>query len=436
MPRALVVTLGCKVNQFESSSVAASLLEAGYEVLSRGVGVDLVVINTCTVTEKADHEALALIRRLKRQNPKAKIVATGCLAQSNPDLLAQSNLVHLVLGQQEKANLSEYLRAELGDAPLVQVSPLGAPTPDFGTPLPERTRAFYKIQDGCEAFCTYCAVPISRGPSRSLGLNQVLDGLREYMIQGLAEVVLCGIHLGQWGQDLSPPLSLSDLLHTVEAELSPDSDVFRLRLSSIEPLEVNDDLIGAYDLYPWLAPHFHLPLQSASDRILTLMGRPYTQTQFCDLVLALNKRWPYMSIGVDIMVGFPGETEADFEISENILAQLPISYFHVFPYSIRPNTPAATLPNQVPEHIKRGRSQKLKALNQIKRQEFARLNFGRTVNALVENTPHAPSGRLKVLTDNYLQALLPSGAKVPFNCLIPVTLAPSQNQWGLLEAMI
>ncbi|MDL2226254.1 tRNA (N(6)-L-threonylcarbamoyladenosine(37)-C(2))-methylthiotransferase MtaB [Deltaproteobacteria bacterium OttesenSCG-928-M10] len=435
-PRAAVLTLGCKVNQFESSSLAESLTRSGYEVCDKALGVDLVVINTCTVTQKADQEALALVRRLVRLNPSAKIVATGCLAQSNPDLLADTGLVNLVLGQDEKARLVEHLGC-LADpsAQTVRVAPLAGPAVDFGAPTPERTRAFYKIQDGCTAFCAYCAVPLSRGPSRSLGLDTVLDGLRSYLERGLSEVVLCGIHLGHWGRDLNPPLALADLLHTIGSEIGPDEDFFRLRLSSLEPLELDDEIIEAYDLYPWLAPHFHLPLQSGSDRVLELMGRPYRSAEFREKVLAVHRRRPLAAVGVDVMAGFPGESDGHFQETYDLLESLPVSYFHVFPYSRRPGTRAADSPDQVPEHLKRARTLKLKELNRDKRRIFAEANYGSQQLALVENTAHQPSGRMKVLTGNYLSALLPAAIQgLPPGSLLPVTISPSRNQWDILEA--
>lgn len=435
-PKALIVTLGCKVNQFESSAVAESLTAAGYQVVDQALGADLVVLNTCTVTQKADQEALALLRRLRRLAPEADIVATGCLAQSNPGLLEETGLVSLILGQEEKADLVRHLGLlKQAGGTEVRVAPLSGRAADFGAPTPERTRAFYKIQDGCSAFCAYCAVPLSRGPSRSLDLDRVLEGLRSYLERGLGEVVLCGIHLGHWGRDLEPRLSLADLLHTIGSELAPDEAAFRLRLSSIEPLELDEEVLAAYELYPWLAPHFHLPLQSGSDRLLGLMGRPYRAGQFRELVLRLKDSWPLASVGVDVMAGFPGETEADFRASYELLAELPLSYFHVFPYSPRSGTRAAESPEQVPEHLKRARTQELKALNQAKRRLFAEANFGQVQLALVENTPHRHSGRLKVLTGNYLSALLPESLKkAPRGLLCPVRLGPSRNPWGLLEA--
>ena len=436
MPKAAVLTLGCKVNQFESSSLSESLRAAGYQVEREAVGVDLVVLNTCTVTQKADQEALSLLRRLKRLNPGASVVATGCLAQSNPDLLADSGLVTLVLGQREKASLLDHLAGLDGpEGGRVRVGELGGPAVDFGAPTPARTRAFYKVQDGCSAFCAYCAVPSSRGPSRSLELDQVLEGLRSYLSRGLSEVVLCGIHLGLWGRDLSPPLTLADLLHSIASELSPDEELFRLRLSSVEPLELDEEVLAAYEMYPWLAPHFHLPLQSGSDAVLEMMGRPYRSEFFRKLVRRLAEKWPQAALGVDVMAGFPGESEEDFQASRELLESLPISYFHVFPYSRRPGTRAAESQDQVPEHLKRARTLELKALNQAKRRVFAEANWGQREQALVESTPHRESGRLKVLTGNYLSALLPASVRgLPPGTLLPVVIRAARDPWGLLEA--
>ncbi|MDR2826547.1 MAG: tRNA (N(6)-L-threonylcarbamoyladenosine(37)-C(2))-methylthiotransferase MtaB [Candidatus Adiutrix intracellularis] len=435
-PTAVVLTLGCKVNQFESSALAENLIAAGYELVVEPVGADLVVLNTCTVTEKADQEALALIRRLKRLAPAVKIVVTGCLAQVNPALLAETGLVELVLRQDEKKDLIRHLGVlEIPDGrKLVRVTSPGGWAAGFSAPASERTRVFYKIQDGCSAFCTYCVVPLSRGAPRSLDLDQVLEGLRSYLVRGLAEVVICGIHLGQWGRDLNPPLSLAELLHTIEAEITPYEETFRLRLSSIEPLEMRDDLLAAYEMYSWLAPHFHLPLQSGSDRILESMGRPYRAAQFRELVTRIKLAWPLAAVGVDVLAGFPGETEADFRATVELLAALPLSYFHIFPYSRRPGTLAAAFSSQVPEHLKRDRVLELRQLNQAKRRIFAELNVGARHLALVENTPHPPSGRLKLLTGNYLVALLSETLRLSPGTLVPVTLAAAQNPWGLLEA--
>ncbi|MDR2726137.1 MAG: tRNA (N(6)-L-threonylcarbamoyladenosine(37)-C(2))-methylthiotransferase MtaB [Candidatus Adiutrix sp.] len=432
-PRAAVLTLGCKVNQFDSAAMAESLRAAGYEVAAGPSGADLVVLNTCTVTQKADQEALSLIRRLRRLAPAARLVVTGCLAEADPELLTAAGQVDLVLGQADKSRLASLLEGSKG-------SPGGTASlgkgleaaADFTAPLSERTRAFYKIQDGCSAGCAYCAVPRARGPSRSLGLEAVLAGLRSYLERGVAEVALCGIHLGCWGRDLDQPYTLAELLHVLAAELEPDAAFFLLCLSSLEPLEADDELLAAFEMYDWLAPHFHLPLQSGSDRVLELMGRPYRAADFRRLVEKLNRAWPLAAVGTDVMAGFPGETDSDFQATLDLLANLSVSYFHIFPYSPRPGTPAAARPDQVPEHIKRRRAVELKKADQLARLDFARRNWGTVQAGLVENRPHPASGRLKVLTGNYLTALLPPGLKVP--PLIPVTLSPPDNPWGLMEA--
>ncbi|MDR2724745.1 MAG: MiaB/RimO family radical SAM methylthiotransferase, partial [Candidatus Adiutrix sp.] len=353
-PRAVVLTLGCKVNQFDSAAMAESLRAAGYEVAAGPTGADLVVLNTCTVTQKADQEALSLIRRLRRQAPAARLVVTGCLAEADPGLLVAAGQVDLVLGQADKGRLVSLLEGSLseGRGPVSEAA-------DFRAPLSERSRAFYKIQDGCSAGCAYCAVPRARGPSRSLGLEAVLEGFRSSLERGLAEVVLCGIHLGVWGRDLAPAYTLAELLHILASELELDGASFRLRLSSLEPLEAEDELLAAFEMYDWLAPHFHLPLQSGSDRVLELMGRPYRAADFRRLVEKRNRAWPVAAVGTDVMAGFPGETEADFQATLDLLTGLSVSYFHIFPYSPRPGTPAAARPGQVPEHIKRRRTVEL-----------------------------------------------------------------------------
>ncbi|MDR2934454.1 MAG: tRNA (N(6)-L-threonylcarbamoyladenosine(37)-C(2))-methylthiotransferase MtaB [Candidatus Adiutrix sp.] len=430
-PRAAVLTMGCKVNQFESAAMAESLRAAGYEVAGGPSGADLLVLNTCTVTQKADQEALSLLRRLRRAAPGARLVVTGCLAEADPELLAAAGLADLVLGQADKDRLVSRLAAWLDGAERPAAAP---PALEVTAPLSERTRAFYKIQDGCSAGCAYCAVPRARGPSRSLEPDRVLAGLRSYLGRGVAEVVLCGIHLGRWGWDLTPSLKLAELLHIMDGELELEAAACRLRLSSLEPLEVDDELLAAFEMYDWLAPHFHLPLQSGSDRVLELMGRPYRRADFRRLAENINRVWPLAALGTDVMAGFPGETEADFQATLELLADLPFSYYHIFPYSPRPGTPAAARPGQVPEHLKRRRAEALKKADQAARMNFARRNWGTAQTGLVENRPHQASGRLKVLTGNSLSALLPPGLKIAPGRLIQVTLASPANPWGLLEA--
>jgi threonylcarbamoyladenosine tRNA methylthiotransferase MtaB len=425
--KASIVTFGCKVNQFESTAMAEMLNSIGYE-LTGSEEADLVVVNTCTVTQRADGEAISLFKSLKRLNPKATVVATGCLAQLAPDKL--TGLVDLVLGQREKASLIEYLNLPKGS---VLVSENLSAISDFGAPQPKRTRAFHKIQDGCQAYCSYCAVPFARGPSRSEPLEKILNSLTSYLNMGIYELVLTGIHLGHWGRDLLPPQSLAALLEAIDGGIRNKYSNFRIRLSSLEPLEI-PLVTKALAEFPWLAPHIHAPLQSGSDRILALMGRPYRREEVFSIFSKLKEKFKDLNLGTDIICGFPSESEEDFEESIKLIEELPFGYLHVFPYSPRSGTKAAELPQKVPEAVKSRRVKKLREVGQVKRNTFLKTQYGKTRLALVENTLHRASGRAKVLTDNYLQALLPLGFKFTAG-VIKVTLAPSDNPWGLAQAL-
>jgi threonylcarbamoyladenosine tRNA methylthiotransferase MtaB len=428
--KASIVTFGCKVNQFESTAMAQMLAGLGYE-LGPAEEADLVIVNTCTVTERAEGEAISVIKRLKRLKPDATVIGTGCIAQAAPNKLSGPGLADLVLGQPEKANLSQYLNLPKGT---VLVSKNSTRISDFGDPRPTRTRAFHKIQDGCQANCSYCAVPSARGPSRSHPLERVIEGIINFLDMGIQEVVLTGIHLGHWGNDLAPPLNLSDLLKAVDRALDESQIYLRIRLSSLEPLEI--PLIkDALSKYPWLAPHIHAPLQSGSDRILALMGRPYDSLKVSKIFSDLKNSFPDLNLGTDIMCGFPSESDEDFQQSLKLIEELPFGYLHVFPFSPRAGTPAALLPDKVPEAVKRHRVKVLRELGKAKKDAFLKTQFGRPRRALVENSPHRASGRAKVLTDNYLQALLPEGFKAQPGEAVEITLAPSDNPWGLAAAL-
>ncbi|MDR0356116.1 MAG: MiaB/RimO family radical SAM methylthiotransferase [Deltaproteobacteria bacterium] len=424
--KASVVTMGCKVNQYESTAMLEMLKGVGYE-LTPPENADLVVLNTCAVTGRAESEALSLLRRLRRQNPNAKLVGVGCLAQLRPERL--EGLADLILGQEQKSSLIKWLDLPPGAS---LVSKKSASVPDMGDPHPWRTRALHKIQDGCDSFCAYCAVPYARGPARSFGAGRVLSGLKNYLAMGLREVVLTGIHLGQWGKDLDHGADISTLLAEIDRFFSESGQSLRIRLSSLEPLEaplVREALLN----YPWLAPHLHAPLQSGSDRVLKMMGRPYDIETATNILLDLKKDLPDLNLGTDLLIGFPGETDDDFEETFDLAERLPFGYLHVFPFSARPGTRAATLPGQISPGQIRSRVARLKKLDKAKRSAFLESQLGKERSAIVENSLHR-SGRRKILTDNYIPALLPEGAEAPTGQEIAVFLAFPKNPWGLAEA--
>jgi threonylcarbamoyladenosine tRNA methylthiotransferase MtaB len=422
---ASVVTLGCKVNQFESAAMQALLREAGYTMVPKGHPADLTIINTCTVTHRADFESRNLIRRASRANPEGRIVATGCLAQVAPDELAEIDGVTLVLGQDEKPFFLEHLQAKaigkLVDPPGRRNVLTGYGFPEF-----DRTRAFFRIQDGCNAACAYCAVPRARGPSRSLAPDSVISGLDHYHSRGYKEVVLTGIHLGAWGQDLEPPLDLAELLSRIVDRPGP-----RIRLSSIEPNEVTDAIVDMARSGPSICPHLHLPLQSGSDTVLKAMRRPYTAKLFEDLVTALAEDNDEFCIGADVLVGFPGEDAALFEETRSLLERLPLAYFHVFPYSRRPRTMAGSMPDQVPEKEKKARVKILRELGRIKRIAFHEKQLGRIRPTLIETTLDSATGLAVGVTDNYIRLLLsPEG--IEMNTVIPVKMESMQSDGRVL----
>ncbi|MDR2387869.1 MAG: MiaB/RimO family radical SAM methylthiotransferase [Deltaproteobacteria bacterium] len=426
--KASIINMGCKVNQFESTAMLEMLKTQGYE-LSAPKDVDLVVLNTCAVTGKAESEAISILRRLRRHNPGAKVVGVGCLAQINPDRLR--GLCDLILGQSQKSALSELLNMPSGTT---LVSPKAEPVGDLGDPKPWRTRALHKIQDGCDSYCAYCAVPLARGPSRSSDLERVLSGLESYLNMGEKEVVLTGIHLGLWGKDLEPRLDLSTLLNETDRVLGQKLTNMRVRLSSLEPLEV-PTIINALMEFDWLVPHVHTPIQSGSDSILTRMGRPYTREQVICLIVNLKLLMPHINIGTDILVGFPGETDDNFQETLELAEKLPFGYLHVFPFSSRPGTKASKLNEQISPEVKRARVSKLKKLDAVKRAEFLAPQIGNFREAIIENTPHR-SGRLKVLTDNYIPALLQPDSKATPGQMVIIQLGQSQNPYGLAEAYL
>lgn len=432
--RAAVLTLGCKVNQFESDSLAAALEAAGYELAAPEGPLDLVVLNTCTVTHRADQEARRLIRSLKKKHPGARLVVTGCLAQRQPEALKTLPEADLILGQAEKGRLVEILAS---NGPRIRVkswaeqSDLSA-TLDYRPAPPRRTRAFFKIQDGCQAGCAYCAVPEARGPSRSLPTARVISGLKAYRARGLKEVVLCGVHLGWWGLDLRPALDLARLLSALNRGWpEPRAGGFRVRLSSLEPLEVSEEILALIAECGWLAPHLHLPVQSGDDEVLKAMGRPYGRRELDLLGNRLKNLGPYWGLGADFLVGFPGESEAAFEATCELAQALPLSYGHVFPYSRRAGTRACDWPGQIPPEEKKNRVIRLRRIIAAKQDEFARQNIGREVEALVENRPAGALQASRLITDNYLFVTGPAGLEG--GQLIKVRL-DGANRRGQLQA--
>ena len=397
-PRTVALTtLGCKTNQFESVAMQQRLQEAGYQVVDFAAGADLVIVNTCTVTAATDAQSRNLIRRARRLNPDCQVVVTGCYAQIDPQALAALPEVSLVLGNEEKADFLRHLEDDA--SPRVVVSPIReirrAAVPVVGNAA-ERSRAFVQIQNGCDAFCSYCIIPYARGASRSVLLPQVVEQVRTLFDAGYPEVVLTGIHIGGYGLDVQPATTLTALIE----QLLPLPDGVRLRLGSLEPTEVPDTLLDLFAAQTQICPHLHIPLQSGCDTVLARMNRTYDTAFFAALLQRVVARLPDVAIGLDVIVGFPGESEAEFTATVDFLEALPFSHLHVFPFSRRPGTPAASMPGQVPGDVIKKRAAHLRTLGSRKLQSYAARFIGRELDLVVESGGRGREQR--GLSANYL----------------------------------
>lgn len=398
-------TLGCKVNQYDTATIETAVRREGASVVPFGPGADVYVLNTCTVTDRADAESRRLARRARRWNERARVVVTGCFAQTQPGRAAGVPEVDHVIGVGRLRDVLRAIRGELdpeSERVVVEdlrrassVETLGAEI--FGT----QTRAFLKVQEGCDLFCTFCIVPFSRGKSRSVPPRQVLDEMERLAAQGYKEVVLTGIHLGSWGHDLDPPRTLADLVEAI-AERSP---VPRVRLSSIDPPEITPRLLALLKAGDPLCPHLHIPVQSGSTSVLRRMRRKYDAAFVRDILLRVADEVPDICIGTDVIAGFPGETEDEFEEGVALLHDLPFAYFHVFPYSRRAGTTAAKLPGQVPSRVIHQRAAELRRLGTRKRRAYLDRFVGRHVRVLVENTRDA-SGNLTGYARHYARVVV------------------------------
>lgn len=426
-----VVTLGCKTNQFESAAISEQLVNAGYQLIDFDAGADLVIVNSCSVTAATDAQSRNLIRRSRRLNPTARVVVTGCYAQVDPQTLAALPGVTLVIGNQEKAEFIRYL-SHLDGPGKVLVADIRQVTSATSLPLSsfeQRSRAFVQIQNGCDAFCSYCIIPYARGRSRSVALADVVAQVSHLAAAGYPEVVLTGIHIGNYGQDLQPQLSLLELLKAIEASAFTG----RLRLGSIEPTEISAELLDYVAGADWICPHFHIPLQSGDDVILQQMNRHYTTGFFRDLLTDIRRRQPEGAIGLDIITGFPGETEAQFKATCRLLEQLPFTHLHVFPFSRRPGTPAAALPDQLPGPVIKQRATLLRQLGEQKLSQFAEGFVGQTLEVVFEGG----AGQLrKGLSANYLVVQADAAAFAPGDCrLVQIVGHSSAGLYGVASPL-
>lgn len=404
MKKIAITTLGCKINQFESASFQSSFEALGCQVVPFGEVADVVVINTCTVTSKAGAQSRQCIRKAARTSPDAKIVITGCHAQMAAQELVemkelQNNPLCIVGNGNKNLLVEAALQTDTCDLSML-IGKISKKTNICDLPVRrfnDRTRAFLRVQDGCNSYCTYCIVPYTRGPSRSLPAADVLRQAEIFATEGHKEIVVTGIHAGMYGKDLQEGKDIVSLME----DLCRTTPEIRYRLSSIEPLEINKQLLTLMAQQENFMPHLHIPLQSGDDEILARMNRRYRTQQFAEVIDQCRKMVPLAAIGIDVLVGFPGETEMHFSNTKSFLEGLDCTYFHVFPYSRRPGTIASSFNNQVSRPVKEERVARIRALGDQKRTDFYQRFLGTKRPVLVEGK-RDKQVLLKGFTDNYI----------------------------------
>jgi threonylcarbamoyladenosine tRNA methylthiotransferase MtaB len=416
-----ITTFGCRTNQADSAAIRQDFVDASFEEVTCHSEADVIVLNSCTVTHRSDQQVRQLTRKMRRENPTAQIIVTGCLAQRDPERLAGIRGLTAVVGNTRKQDLVRIASGNGSPKPAAYGQDLAAIYQDgfekvrridlaSATQIGGRTRPFVKIQDGCDARCSYCIIPSVRGPSRSVPPEQVLGQVRELVGAGFREVVLTGIHIGTYGLYLEPRFRLDQLLERI-VEVP---GLGQLRLSSIEPMELSRRVIELAARSEKIAPHFHICLQSGSDRILRKMLRPYKTDRFLDIVTSLRATIPSAAIGTDLIVGFPGETDADHSTTRDVLEQGPFTYVHVFPYSDRPGTSASGMDSKVPPPVIAQRSAELRRIGEKKQTAFRRQFLGQSLSLLT--LTETRKGMREALTGNYLKASVPP--EVPGNRLV------------------
>jgi len=413
-----VENFGCRATQADGAALERQLHDRGLSRAGSAADAEVVVLNTCTVTASADQDARSTIRRVRRENPKAKIIVTGCYAQRAPQELAGIAGVDLVVGNSHKQSIAELVAPHAGGSfvPLAHIGVpgeskimvgdifahtelLAAPVFDSGD-IHARTRPNLKIQDGCNNRCSFCVIPYVRGRSRSLQLDQVIREVDALVASGYREVVLSGINLGRWGRELTARTNFATLLRAILERTS----VEKIRISSVEPMDWTNELIELVASSPRICKHAHVPLQSGSDKILRRMHRKYRPWHYADRIERIRCAMPDAAIGADVMVGFPGEADADFEQTRALIDALPFTYLHVFTYSSRPGTPSAEMPDQIPVQLARERNRILRELAAEKKRAFMQSFINREVEAIT--LTHFDGEYTEALTDNYLKLML------------------------------
>jgi len=404
MPSIAFYTLGCKLNFSETSTIGRQAREQGFEVVNFKDAADIYVINTCSVTENADKKCKRTVKEAKKANPDSSVVVIGCYAQLKPQEIIDIDGVDMVLGAAEKFNLMQHLE-KIKEERNVVLNRNIKETREFvpGYSFGDRTRSFLKVQDGCDYFCTFCTIPLARGKSRSNTVEETIKVAQEVAQTAVKEVVLTGVNIGDFGFDTDE--SFYDLI----VELDKVEGVDRFRISSIEPNLLENRIIDFVAQPERFVPHFHVPLQSGSDELLKKMRRKYLRDLYSDRVARIKQTMPHACIGVDVIVGFPGETDEHFEETYNFIRDMDVSYLHVFPYSARANTTARKMDDQVPQQVKNERAQRLRILSNKKKMAFYTEHLGTVRTALME--AENKDGFMYGFTENYVKVRLPFDAQ-------------------------
>ena len=394
-------TLGCKLNFAETSSITRSLPEDKFERVDANAKADIYVINTCSVTDAADKKCRQVIKKFINRSPESFIVVLGCYAQLNPGEISSIPGVDLVLGTNEKFSLAEYLQ-ETAKRQIPEIHSYGlADNNNFhpSSSMGDRTRSFLKVQDGCDYGCSYCTVPLARGHSRNQEIKSLIGEAENIAMKGIKEIVITGVNIGDYGK------STGESFVSLLRELVRVEGIERLRISSIEPNLLTDEIIALTAASGRILPHFHIPLQSGSDRVLGLMRRRYKRDLFKSRIMMIREKMPFAGIGADVIAGFPGESDFDFEDSYRFIAEMPLSYLHVFNFSERPGTAAGKMPGKIPYSVREQRSKRLISLSRDKHLDFCNLNIGQVSNVLFEHTRN--EGMITGFTENYLRVEYP-----------------------------
>jgi len=400
-------TLGCKLNFSETSTIARGFVDEGFDRVDFSESADIYVINTCSVTENADKRFKTIVKQAQKANPEAFVAAVGCYAQLKPQELADVDGVDLVLGATEKFKITDYLN-DLTKNDFGEVHSCEIEDADFyvgSYSIGDRTRAFLKVQDGCDYKCTYCTIPLARGISRSDTLSNVLTNAKEISAQNIKEIVLTGVNIGDYGKGEFGNKKHEHTFFELVKALDDVDGIERLRISSIEPNLLKNETIEFVSKSKTFVPHFHVPLQSGHNDILKLMKRRYLRELYVERVSKIKEVMPHACIGVDVIVGFPGETDAHFLETYNFLSSLDISYLHVFTYSERDNTPAATMDSVVPKNVRTKRSKMLRGLSAKMRRAFYESQIGSSRTVLFEG--ENKEGYVHGFTENYVKVKTP-----------------------------